>query len=55
MMIGQDKRIVVGKLADGRYLQVIYVSSISVAGAVYVIHSRALTWQEKRKFRRRIR
>jgi uncharacterized protein len=54
-MIGQDKRLVVGKLSDGRYVQVIYVPSRLVAGAVYVMHSRALTDSEKRQFRRRMR
>jgi hypothetical protein len=33
-MIGQDKRLVVGQLRDGRYVQVIYVPSRSVPGAV---------------------
>ena len=54
-MIGQDKRLAVGRLADGRYLQVIYVPSRSVPGAAYVVHSRALTDREKRRFRRRMR
>jgi|GEM_PF-1465837 hypothetical protein len=54
-MIGQDKRLVVGTLPDGRYLQVIYVPSRSVPGAVYVMHSRSLTDAEKRRFRRRMR
>jgi hypothetical protein len=54
-MIGQDKRMAVGRLADGRYVQVIYVPSRLVAGAVYIMHSRALTESEKRKFRRRMR
>jgi uncharacterized protein len=54
-MIGQDKRLVVGILSDGRYVQVIYVPSRSVPGAVYVVHSRALNDGEKRRFRRRMR
>lgn len=54
-MIGQDKRLVVGRLADGRYVQVIYVPSRAVPGAAYVIHSRPLLDREKRRFRRRIR
>jgi len=54
-MIGEDKRLVVGRLADGRYLQVIYVPSRSLRGAVYVMHSRQLTEREKRRFRRRRR
>ena len=54
-MVGQDKRLVVGQLADGRYVQVIYVPSRSVRGAVYVMHARPLTEREKRRFRRRRR
>ena len=54
-MVGDDKRLVVGRLADGAYVQVIYVPSRSVPGAVYVMHARPLTDAEKRKFRRRSR
>jgi uncharacterized DUF497 family protein len=54
-MIGDEKRIVVGRLADGRYAQVIYVPSRSVRGAVFVIHARELTQPEKRRLRRRKR
>jgi uncharacterized DUF497 family protein len=54
-MIGEGKRLVVGQLADGRYVQVIYVPSRLVPGAVYVMHSRSLTDREKRRFRRRTR
>jgi uncharacterized protein len=54
-MIGEGKRFVVGRLGDGRYVQVIYVPSRSVPGAVYVIHSRLLTDREKRRFRRKTR
>jgi uncharacterized DUF497 family protein len=54
-MIGEDKRLVVGRLRNGQYIQVIYVPSRLVPGAVYVMHSRALTDREKRKFRRRTR
>ena len=54
-MIGEGNRVVVGRLRDGRYVQVIYVPSRSVPGAVYVMHSRRLTDREKRRFRRRKR
>jgi len=54
-MVGGEKRKVVGQLADGRYVQVIYVPSRSIPGVVYVIHSRILSDAEKRRFRRRIR
>ncbi len=54
-MIGDDMRLVVGRLAHGRYVQVIYVPSRSVPDAVYVIHGRPLTEREKRRFRRRKR
>ena len=54
-MIGEGKRLVVGRLADGRYVQVIYVPSRAVLDAVYVMHARPLTEREKRRFRRRTR
>jgi uncharacterized DUF497 family protein len=54
-MVGDDRRIVVGTLAHGAYVQVVYVPSRSVPGAVFVMHARPLTDDEKRKFRRRIR
>ena len=54
-MIGDDKRIVVGQLRGGEYVQVIYVPSRSVPDAVYVMHARPLTAGEKRLFRRRMR
>jgi len=54
-MIGKDKRLVIGQLPDGRHVQVIYVPSRSVRGAVYVMHARPLTEREKRRFRRRRR
>jgi hypothetical protein len=54
-MIGEGKRLVVGKVTSGEYVQIIYVPSRSVAGAVYVIHGRRLTDDEKRRFRRRKR
>ena len=54
-MVGDDRRIVIGRLAQGAYVQVVYVPSRSVPGAVYVMHARPLTDPEKRRFRRRIR
>ncbi len=54
-MVGDDRRIVVGRLADGQYVQVVYVPSRSIPGAVYVMHARPLTDDEKRRFRRRLR
>jgi len=54
-MIGDEKRLVVGRLTDGSYVQVIYVPSRSVVGAVYVMHARPLTKAETQKFRRRNR
>ena len=54
-MVGDGKRIVVGRLANGEYIQVVYVPSRSVPGAVYVMHARPLTYDEKRRFRRRTR
>jgi len=54
-MVCGDQRIVVGRLADGLYVQVVYVPSRSVPGAVYVMHARPLTDDEKRRYRRRIR
>jgi uncharacterized DUF497 family protein len=54
-MIGESKRIVIGKLANGEYLQVIYVPSRVIKDAVYVIHARPLTKDEKKHFRRRMR
>jgi uncharacterized DUF497 family protein len=38
-MIGEDKRLVVGRLEGGRYVQVIYVPSRSVSGGVYIMHA----------------
>jgi uncharacterized DUF497 family protein len=54
-MVGDGKRIVVGRLANGEYIQVVYVPSRSVPGAVYVMHARPLADDEKRRFRRRTR
>jgi len=54
-MVGDDRRLVVGRIADGQYVQVVYVPSRSVPGAVYIMHARPLTDDEKRRFRRRMR
>ena len=54
-IVGNDKRLVVGQLRNGRYVQAIYVPSRSVRTAVYVIHCRGLTEREKKRFRRRMR
>ena len=54
-MVGDEKRLVVGRLASGQYVQVVYVPSRAVPGAVYIMHARPLTDDEKRKFRRRMR
>jgi hypothetical protein len=54
-MLGDEKRLVVGRLGGGEYVQVIDVPSRKEPGAVYVMHSRYLTPDEKRRFRRRMR
>lgn len=54
-MVGDSKRLVVGRTAAGTYVQVVYVPSRSVAGSVYVMHARPLSDSEKRRFRRRTR
>ena len=54
-MVGDDKRLVVGQLASGVYVQVMYVPSRRDPGAVFVMHARPLTESEKRRFRRRTR
>ena len=54
-MVGDDKRLVIGRLPDGQYVQAIYVPSRSVPGAVYIMHARPLTDAEKRRFRRRLK
>jgi uncharacterized DUF497 family protein len=52
-MIGDGKRYVAGQTAAGVYIQVIYI--LGSDGTVFIIHSRPLDDQEKRKFRRRIK
>lgn len=53
-MIGDGKRLVVGRLRRGDYVQIIYVPVRSTPGAVYVMHARPLSDAEKRRFRRRM-
>ena len=46
-----DRWLVMGRGAGGRFIQVIYV--YSPPKVVYVIHARPLTETEKRRYRRR--
>jgi uncharacterized DUF497 family protein len=48
---GDDKSLVRGQTADGRYLQVVYL--IDEDGTIFVIHARELTKNEKRRLKRR--
>ncbi len=48
--IGDDKWLVTGQGQGGRFLRVIFV--LDDDGAIYVIHARPLTDQEKRRLRR---
>jgi len=48
---GDGKYLVVGRGQGERWLQVIYV--LDEDGTVFVIHARALTYREKRRWRRR--
>jgi len=52
-MIGEGKRLVVGRTRSGAQAQVIYV--LDEDGTAYVIHCRLLTDSEKRRYRRRNR
>jgi hypothetical protein len=52
-MIGDGKRLVVGKTGNGTYVQVIYL--LDEDGTAYVVHGRPLTDAEKRRYRRRKR
>ena len=52
-IIGDGKRLVVGRTRQGLYVQVIYV--LDRDGTAYVIHCRPLTDSEKRRYRRRTR
>ncbi len=49
--LGQGKFLAVGRTAQGRYVQVVYV--FDPTDVVFVIHARPLGDQEKRRFRRR--
>jgi len=48
---GRGRFLVVGRTNDGTYIQVAYI--FSPADVIFVIHARALTEAEKRRFRRR--
>jgi uncharacterized DUF497 family protein len=50
---GEGKYLVVGRLADGTVVQVIYI--FDPEDVVYVIHARPSTEREKRNYRRRMR
>lgn len=47
-----EKLLVIGRGAGGRWLQVIYI--LDDDGTAFVIHSRPLNDREKRRYRRRI-
>jgi hypothetical protein len=49
-MVGDRKRLVMGQISHGVYVQVIYV--LDEEGTAYVIHARPLTDSEKRRYRR---
>ena len=49
---GDGKRLVIGRGAGDRFLQVIFL--IDENGPLFVIHARPLTDSEKRRFRRRL-
>ena len=51
--IGDEKSLVQGQTAAGRYIQVIYV--FSPPEVIFVIHARPLNATEKRNFRRKRR
>jgi uncharacterized DUF497 family protein len=51
--IGDEKRLVIGQTAAGRYLQVIFL--IDEDDAIFVIHAMPLTDRKKRNYRRRRR
>jgi uncharacterized DUF497 family protein len=48
-----EKFLVWGATADGRLLQVVFV--LDEADSVFIIHARALTEREKKRYRRRMR
>jgi uncharacterized DUF497 family protein len=49
-IVGEGKRLVIGKTRHGIYAQVIYV--LDEDKTAYVIHCRPLTDKEKRRYRR---
>jgi uncharacterized DUF497 family protein len=51
--LGGGKYRVIGRGSGGRLVQVIYL--LDEDGTVYIIHARALTDNEKRRYRRRTR
>ncbi len=48
--IGDEKFLVIGRDVQGAYIQVIYVFDPNAA--IFIIHARALTDAEKRRYRR---
>ena len=52
-ILGDDKRLVIGRGSGGRFLQVVFVYDED--DTVYIIHARPLTDSEKRRLRRRTR
>ncbi len=49
--VGDNKYLVRGRGAGGRFIQVIYVAEPE---CFYILHARAMTEREKRQLRRRI-
>jgi uncharacterized DUF497 family protein len=50
---GEDRFLVWGSTADGRFLQVVFV--VDEEDSVFVIHARPLTDPEKKRYRRSLR
>lgn len=53
MKVDDEKRLVWGPTASGRYLQVVYL--IDIENSIFVIHARPLSDREKKRWRRRRR
>ena len=53
MKVDDEKRLVWGQAESGKYLQVVYV--LCEDDAVFVLHARPLTENEKRRLRRKRR
>ena len=51
--IGDEKLLVMGRGFGGRFLQVIYL--LDPADTIFIIHSRPMNEDEKRRYRRRSR